>query len=147
MTTVETVFALMTPGDLAVLWPWVTERLDDAPEVWNKRWTSEALFKLASEDLMQCWVLFQHKPQLVVFTQIIQYPVCGVLQVFLASGSGLLENLDLIKHTLEAFALANECKVVEIPGRGGWTRTLGRYGYQVQNTVVARNLTDELRKQ
>lgn len=77
-----------------------------------------------------------------VLTEIIDYPQYRNLVVFLMGGSNIIGTEDEAQFELvvEEFARHNKCKAIEVHGRKGWLRTLGKYDYQESYVTLIKEL-------
>lgn len=107
-------------------WPDISKQLDTVPQTWNKHWTKEALFEAGMRGVVQVWGFgLPKKINLIVYTQVVEYPASKILQVILAFGNSLDSCLPTLEATFERYAQVMECDRCEVFGRGGWERKLG----------------------
>lgn len=71
-------------------------------------------------------------------TEILLYPKCKVLHVFLGGGN-LDQLLDMIE-SLEMYAKTIGCKSITVSGRKGWVRVLASRGAKPVRTTLAKEL-------
>lgn len=64
----------------------------------------------------------------IIITDITEYPRCKVLTVFIAAGD--MDEILSMDPVLVQFARKTGCRFVEVTGRKGWERVLGRIGYK-----------------
>lgn len=87
--------------------------------------------------LYQMWV----RPDSVVITELVAYPRCKSLRIFLAAGK-LDEILDIEKDLCE-YARAQGCRFIEHGGgRKGWQRIAERLDYHVACPLLVKRVND-----
>lgn len=73
-------------------------------------------------------------------TEILVYPRCRVLNVFL--GGGELDQLTDMQSSVVAWAKAMGCARMSIQGRRGWVRALEKHGWRHTHAVVVKELNE-----
>lgn len=77
----------------------------------------------------------------VVITELVVYPRCKSLRIFLAAGK-MDEVLDIEKHLCK-YARHHECKFIEHGGgRKGWQKIALRIGYNIKCPLMVKRLSD-----
>jgi hypothetical protein len=117
------------PEEWEVHWPHISESLDRIPQHWSDYWTKESIFEQVMRGEWQAWG-FGTEPDLlnvIVLTQLIDYPAGRVLQIVLAFGNHVEECLPVMEAVLERFAIVAGARWCEICGRTGWERKLPRF--------------------
>ncbi len=87
---------------------------------------------------MQLWISWKDKVESAVLTQIIEYPQFKVCRWFLAGGSNLHSWLEDLTRQVEAWAVANNIKRIELVGRKGWLKKLK--DYKAKHIVMTKEL-------
>jgi hypothetical protein len=109
-------------------WPNFEHELDRVPHLWDEQWTKESLKTAVEMGAVQVWSFGPPaETRVIVFTQLVEYPIGRVLQVFLAFGNGLDAVLPMIEATFEKLAMLSDCVFCEVIGRPGWERKLPRF--------------------
>lgn len=109
-------------------WPDIERELDRLPHLWDTHWTKDSLYEGGVGGRFQVWGFGpQNALNVIVFTQIAEYPAARVLQVFLAFGNSLESALPVMEAAFEKFAKVTGCQLCEIIGRKGWARKLPRF--------------------
>lgn len=72
-------------------------------------------------------------------TEIIEYPTCRTLNIWLLAGVKFWEWQDLVA-SMEAFARSNGCEWIEATGRPGLQRLLKEMGFNVPRVVCAKKI-------
>lgn len=106
------------------------KRLERALGVAGNTHTPDDVSAAIGRGRMQAWT----RGDSLVVTEIMQFPRCNVLNVFLAVGN-LDEVLSLIPD-LEDFAREHGCKAIRMQGRRGWARVLPSYGWKEDKQVI-----------
>ncbi|MFA5899579.1 MAG: hypothetical protein WC829_10745 [Hyphomicrobium sp.] len=103
-----------------------------------------ALFKELSGQRCLLWVTYG--PDKVVraafVTRVTQYPSKTMLSVDFAGGSMMRAWVDDVQRTFREYARDAGLGGVEMAGRGGWTRMLGRYGWKPSMVVLEVSAAD-----
>jgi hypothetical protein len=116
------------PEILAEWWPKFERELDRVPHIWEEQWTKTALREAVMSDWVQVWGFGPpEQTRVVVFTQVVDFPVGKVLQIFLGFGNSLDAALPVMEAAFERLAIVSGCKFCEIIGRPGWERKLPRF--------------------
>jgi hypothetical protein len=125
--------------EIMFYWTWIDHELDRVQHIWCGHWTKDALRELAMNENFQVWG-FGPRDQIrvIVFTQLVSYPIGNILQIFLAFGNSLEEAIPIMEATFERFAMETECRACEIHGRFGWERKLK--GFKREYVVLTRIL-------
>lgn len=108
----------------------IYSQLDSVRHLWEDYYTKEFITDMVLQQSWQAWAFEKQKGEtnIVVLTQIVQYPVSTVLQAILVFGNSLEECLPMMEATLERFAQVTRCDFCEIPqSRVGWERKLPRF--------------------
>jgi len=73
-------------------------------------------------------------------TEIVVYPRCKVLNVFL--GGGEIDQLADMHGDVIAWAKAQGCTMATIQGRKGWERAFAKYGWKHAHTVLTKEFDE-----
>lgn len=131
----------ISPEEYLSYWPYIDRELDCIPEIWSHHWTKESLYEGGMSGRFQVWGFGPpDKVNLIVFTQVAEFPAARILQVFLAFGNSLEDSLELIEATFERFAKEAECQYCEIFGRKGWQKKLPRF--KVEQVIMRCRVSD-----
>ena len=116
-------------------------------EVWERvaPWIEAALKHAGTHDLedikegildgrFQLWPA----PKAVLVTEIILYPKCRDLNLFLIGGD--LEQVLDMEEAVEAYAKALGCRQLIGSGRPGWVRVLKKRGWKEPIRVMAKEI-------
>jgi hypothetical protein len=119
---------LIPSADLGYLSGFLKGFIAPAVELGWGRGNADDFIEGAKLDLFQFWAIrrLNEPTQAVLVTEIVDYPHKKALSILLCAGSGLWEWKHCI-NDLEAFARAEGCDQVEIPGREGWGRVYKDY--------------------
>ncbi len=119
----------ISPEEWSIQWPNISESLDRIPQYWADYWTKEYINWCVVTGTWQAWGFGTESLQLnvIVLTNVVDFPANRFLQIPLAFGNHLEEMLPLIEATLERFAVEAECDICELVGRFGWERKLKRF--------------------
>ena len=138
---------LLTADKLDVYMPAILEELGRISHLWGNRWTLEALQFAMRSGMFQTWVAGDaNSVTVVVLTQIFNYPLIRVLNIFLIFGrlKNKLDMLDALENTFESFALSQQCGEIESSGRRGWERFLSDRGARRQAVILTRTVKGSL---
>lgn len=136
----------LSVNDIEGYWPEMVKELRKISHVWDRWWTEESLYLQTISGNMQVWVA--GKPpefNLVVFSQVLNYPANSIFQAVLMFGNKIEETLPVVVGTLEHFAAESGCRYAEIFGREGWTRKLDRFGFRGSAVLLTKPI-GELRR-
>lgn len=115
--------------EFTVYWPFIEIELDRVPHIWEPWWSKEDLYVGVISGRFQLWGAGTKTAiQIMVFTQVAEFPAGPILQGVIVVGNSLEENLPVLAGAMENFARIMQCKRFEIHGRRGWGRKLKRYG-------------------
>lgn len=116
--------------DAMDLWPQVAGWLDGALAKTHSLLTVEDLQRNVRNGSMRLWAVSQNDSLVAAFvTEIVRGGRGGAVNVIALGGKGLVEWLDDVIESLDAYARANDCLYVVEMGRSGWNRALSRRGW------------------
>lgn len=126
---VESEVRRILPEEWGHHWPQVSEALDRIAPFWSDYWTKDWIREAVMSGIWYAWGFGKTPGELniIVLTQIIDFPANRILQVLLAFGNNLDKLLPTMEAALEKFAALSNCRYVEIVGRPGWERKLPRF--------------------
>lgn len=126
-------------------WPHIWKQMQTVPHTWT-HWTPDFIYSACRDGTFQVWGAgTPEKIKLIVFTQLVFYPIGKVMQTVWAGGNSLDECLPILVATLERFGSMNDCKFSEVVGRPGWGPKLKGYGYKERTVIFAKPLPAEWR--
>lgn len=130
----------MPPETVGHYWPELEQRLDEAPELWNRVYTKNDIRERILDQRIQVWAVFNGRIiRLVFFTQRYVAPNgIATLQIFWMYGEGVRQVLELLDAAVDKFAAKLDCQMLEVVGRKGWERVLAPLGAEYQCTVFSR---------
>lgn len=96
--------------------------------------TFNHIFQSVLEGRMQLWPC----DKACAVTEIVVYPMCKVLHVFLAGGD--MDSIVEMQKSAEEWGRAQGCTSMTIAGRKGWSRVLAEHGYKEQFVTLAKEL-------
>lgn len=108
----------------------INEQLDTVRHLWEDYYSKDFITDMVLQGSWQAWAFEKERGavNIVVLTQIVEYPVSTILQVILVFGNSLDECLPMMEATLERFARVTRCDFCEIMNaRVGWERKLKRF--------------------
>lgn len=108
----------------------INAQLETVRHLWEDYYTKDFITDMVLQQSWQAWAFEKQKGavNIVVLTQIVQYPVSTVLQGVLVFGNSMEECLPMMEATLERFAQVTGCDFCEIlQARVGWERKLPRF--------------------
>jgi len=117
----------ISPDEWTVHWPHTSESLDRIPQFWADYWTKEFINGAVLSGAWQAWGFGAKVGDInvIVLTQIVEFPANRFLQIPLAFGNHLDRCLPTIEATIERFAVEAKCDICEVIGREGWQKKLG----------------------
>lgn len=119
------------PDSLKSWWPVVTTMLKPAVAQSGGRVTMATLYRGLAEGRYLLWVaLDQDEAAGAAFvTRVSQYPARKMLTVECAGGTNMTDWLEGSQATFRSFARDHGLSGVEMFGRTGWVKALGRFGW------------------
>lgn len=124
--------------DLKAVWPIVAPLLAPAVARSGRRLTMRRSFEALQDGRYLLWLARQE--DLVVhaafLTRTASYPNRTVLAVDCAGGTGMDDWLEAADRTFRAFAADSGLGGVEMSGRRGWLKILGRLGWKETFVVM-----------
>lgn len=117
------------PEEWEAHWPQIQRSLDLIREYWEDLWTKESIYDCVMMGRWQAWGFGVERDDLnvIVLTQITDFPAGRLLQIVLCWGNQLDKLLPTMEGAFERFAIESESRVCEIWGREGWERKLPRF--------------------
>ena len=127
------------PESLSNLWPTVMPLLRPAVKRSGGRVTLATLANGLREKRYQLWVAHHSEMGIAAafVTRVATYPNRRTLVVDFAGGTRMTEWVDLAQRTFREYALQAGLSGVELYGRPGWLRMLGRLGWQQEFVVMS----------
>lgn len=103
--------------------------------------TNDILSKLLSSD-MQLWMCGTDKGSdlSICITEIAESPIGNICRVRYIAGSQVREWLGELSDTIEPWAKANGCVMIETYGRKGWERYSKEYGYEFLYSCTGKRI-------
>ena len=134
---------LYTPKEMVEeIWPKVQSYIDSALEYSIGEYLSTDILELIMNDQMQLWCVGDGNEIIAAYTtQFRNYPQRKILLVHSLGGSKLREWGRLMEKSLYQLAKLQNCSHLEVYGRKGWGRLLGREANFKQQYIV---LTKEI---
>lgn len=141
--------SLMEPERFTHYWPHIEQMLDRVPHTWEDL-TKEAIYSRALSETLMVWAVDDGDLiRVVLFTQVANYAAGRVLEVIWAcGGDGHLERaLDAVDTIFEEFARMQDCRRIDVLGRGGWERVLHGRGFKRSAVVLSRPVVEHRKVQ
>jgi hypothetical protein len=134
---------LLEGEKLCIYWPMIWKQISAVPHTWT-HWTEDYIHASCFDGTFQIWAAgTREKIELIIFTQIVYYPIGKVLQCVWAGGNNLEKLLPLLDATITKFAAMNGCKRGEVVGRAGWGKVLREFGFTEQSCVFSKPIYQE----
>jgi len=108
--------------------------IEDALSYSGGTHTFNHVFQGVIEGRMQLWP----SENACAVTEIVVYPMCKVLHVFLAGGA--MDSIIEMQKSAEEWGKSQGCTSMTIAGRKGWSRVLADQGYKEQFVTLAKEL-------
>ena len=136
--------ALQVPLDVfEEVWPHISEHMDRVPELWVPWWTKEAIYNSIANGRFQLWAGGHGgRVRMWLVTQVAHYPAGNVLQGILVFGQEMDEYLDEFHVVLEKFARERNCFRMELSGRPGWSRKIGKFGFKMTAVTLSADVNE-----
>lgn len=133
---------LNTPQFYEIIWPQIASFIDAA----LKR---DPLERFSVQDVLQqilngrlrLWVSYdqqKHEFEMAAVTEVIQWPQCRELKIWLGGGKNLKMWKDEFVNMIEGYARAEGCQYLTGGGRIGWTRVVP--GWHQVGIEIAKKL-------
>ena len=107
----------ISPESYSQYWPYIDKELDRVPHIWSSHWTKESLYEGGMSGKFQVWGFGAPGAiNVIVYTQVAEFPAARILEIFLAFGNSLESALPVMEATFEKFAQVTECRICEIIG-------------------------------
>lgn len=124
-------FAKCPQDEIDRVWQVASTQLASAVSQSMGRYELEDVYWLLCSGHMQLWLAADGQEIIAsCVTQVSEYPKKTLLSVVFLGGSKLHLFLDVLLEKLKAFASANHCEAIDLAGRKGWSRVLGKHGFQ-----------------
>lgn len=133
----------VTREGVAEHWPVWAKLLEPVPRA--GLYTLEHVRAWLDAGTWQLWAIFDMQdgsgpePIACIVTSVEAYPLGRVGRVLECAGTDLADWIDLLPELEDAFREA-QCEVVELYGRRGWERVLGREGYRAAACVLRKEI-------
>ena len=130
----------VVPNDVWQIWRQVRLLLEARPESWSSYYTIQALFRAVQNGEIQLWAVRAGGAlELVVFTEIRDFPKLRVLDVLLCIGRHLAPSVEFMED-VERYARRRGAKKVVGMGREGFLRVLAKRNYRQCVVGFEKNL-------
>lgn len=129
-------------------WPEIERCLLKEPELWNRQFTVESLYKRAKEDYIQVWVIAPSAKTpitTVFFTTVVTSDVGRALHIFWIWGTDALRALYCASLAVDRFAEHHGCNEIVVTGRKGWERALRGLGGKFESITMSRPVQKQKR--
>lgn len=122
-------------------WPQIAEVMDRIPHTWEDL-TKDSVEARALNGSLQVWGIGDEAIRMVLFTQIATYASGRVLQIIWAAGTGKVFEpaASCVEHVMESFAKMQECHRIDVIGRFGWEKILGKHGFKKCAVVLSKRV-------
>ncbi len=117
---------MVHPYDLPEIWPVVRDRIADAAEYSNGRFTDKTVADRILQNLMQLWVIIENGEIITSFvTQVNTYPT-GIksCDIYAIGGHDTKKCVDAFTAAVSEWAESVGCSSLEFIGRPGWQKIL-----------------------
>ena len=116
----------VAPQDFIKWWLIVEPLLNAALPVMAGRYLAiDILALLISDPSYQGWFVIEDDNLLaVIVTQVVVYPRCNTLNMFLVSGDDMTRWFDQCADLMSKYGKTKNCRYFECSGRPGWQRKL-----------------------
>ncbi len=128
--------------NIANVWPKISHWV---VEISGGRATSAETLDQLFKGLTTLWLAFDDEtlePKGFATTRITVYPNLRALTIVMLGGIEFSEWEELMHDAMVLFAKANECTVLELYGRPGWSRQLKRFGWETKFITAQLKLED-----
>lgn len=122
-------------------WPQIEECLNktDFGHYHTKEWLREAV-KVGH---VHVWILSDGMIRVIVFSEMIQYPIGLTIRIFWGYGAGLDQFLENANDMMDLVAGVMKAKRIEIVGRKGWMRKMRRFGFETETYIIGRAVREK----
>lgn len=137
---------LYTPISLVDgIWPVVNVHIESALKHSAGEYSLEDILSLIKSEKMQLWCIGNGEKIIAAYTtQVRIYPQKKALLVVTLGGKGFFKWGRLMEQSLYKFAKQKHCSHLEILGRKGWARLLGRRAdFKQQYVVLIKEIPHE----
>ena len=137
----EQKIGLLGLDQFEVCWPAILQSLEAIPHFWEF-YTQEFFFEAVARGSMQVWAIGgDHGVDVIITTEVVQYPKMKVFRLMGASGEGLDFYSERLQNVFDGFAKMQGCERIELIGRPGWIRKFrhlrgSSFDYVVMSTPV-----------
>ena len=133
--------SLVPYGLLSTVVPKVLKYLEVSQQWARGRVTVDDILRFVFTGQMQLWVVLNETDVLGhIMTEVKQYPQKKMFVVqYCAMEPHILEQVeDRMQELAEKFAKDTGCAGIEFVGRPGWSKSMKKYGYDVQSIVFQK---------
>lgn len=133
--------SLVPHGMISSVLPQIIPHLEISTKWARGRVTPDDILKFIFSGQMQLWVVLdESKIYGHIITEVKQYPNCKMFAVQYCSIEPhyLNEVEDRMQELAEKFAKDTGCAGIEFTGRPGWSKSMKKYGYDVQSVVFQK---------
>lgn len=130
-------FAKCPADQIDSVWQIASTQLAKAAEQSLGRFELEDVYWLLCSGHMQLWLAaVDNEIVASCITQVSEYPSKTLLSIVLLGGSKLHSFKALALEKLKAFASAHYCEAIDLAGRKGWIRELGKFGFKQSGHIL-----------
>lgn len=126
------------PEEVNSIWPEIRGLLAPAVKRSGGRVTLLTLLGALRERRSLLWLTYpeDRRVRAAFVTRIAQYPARRLVSVDFAGGEAMDEWVNDVQATFRRYAADAGCSGVEMSGRAGWGKVLGRYGWTPDFVVL-----------
>jgi hypothetical protein len=138
--------SLVPHGVIYTVLPQIISFLKVSEEWTRGRSTVDDILSFVLSGRMQLWVVFDDDGvHGHLITEVKHYPQCKmfVIQYCAMEPHTLAAVEDRMQELAEAYAKETGCAGIEFVGRPGWTKSMKRYGYDVQSVMFQKFFGDQ----
>lgn len=127
---------LLGPSEFHLCWESILQSLEAIPHFWEY-YTKEWFYERVCQGSIQVWAIgSEKKVDMIVTTEIVQYPAMKVFRLMGASGKGLDLYAEKLHDIFDGFAAMQDCQRVEFVGRRGWLKKFGPFWGSTYDYIV-----------
>lgn len=142
---IERRIGLLSMEHFEICWGSIRQSLEGIPHFWEY-YTQEWFFEQCAKGNIQVWACGSDRGvDLIVVTEVVQFPAMRVLRLMGASGEGLEKHVDRLQDVFDGFAKMQNCSRIELVGRPGWIRKFRSLRGQSYDYIVMSRPVDAQR--
>lgn len=135
------------------VWSLIKKDIKDSLIYSGSHTDSDFVYETLKQEKFQLWIFWDkdapttlEKYYGVIVTEIVQKKLKKVCHIFIMTGRNRQKWTKLGLQVLEDFAIEQDCNLMELIARPGWSKVLKEYNYNTTHIVLEKQLIKKEKK-